>query len=811
MRNGTLRFCLLLSAILLNACGGEEPGGGEQIRAFTQQMQWFDGFVPFYHDAGKGRIYLLLDTTNEELLYQESLPRGIGSNDIGLDRGQLGADAALVRFEAAGDKVLLRQQNLRYRADSANDAERSSAQQAFATSVLWGFPVVARDGPQRLVDATDFLLRDTHGAARRLKAMGEGSFKVDPSRSAVYLPRSKAFPKNTELEAVVTLTGNDPGVHLQSVVPDPHAITVHMHHSFIELPDGEYAARRFHPQSGYWSVTYADYAAAIDDSLEQRWIPRHRLKKTTPGAALSGVKEPIVYYLDPGTPEPVRSALIEGAAWWAQAFEAAGFQDAFRVELLPEDVDPMDVRYNVINWVHRSTRGWSYGSSVKDPRTGEIIKGQVTLGSLRVRQDLLIARGLTSPFADGGSDEQAMEMALARIRQLSAHEVGHTLGLAHNFTSSAKDRSSVMDYPHPVAALESDDQITLAGAYATDIGAWDKRAIIYGYADFGAEDEAEALSRIISENRDLGFEFITDPDSRLVSDFHPRSHLWDNGADPLDELQRVLRLRNTALESFGPASLPKGSPFSDLQEALVPIYFYHRYQLEAVAKLVGGADYSYAMRENGLETAVIPVVAEQQRLALQGLSELLHPSNWVLRETLVNMIPPKAYGYRRNRESAPSRTGALFDPLTLAEAGVEQVITALLHPQRLARLSLQHARDQGQLSPSDLLTALHEAVLIPEHKGLEAGVDKRAISVLLAHWRSLLGDASLAPEVRADVRAALDDAHRLLRARQRKTSAYQNMYRYQMWLINEAFEGRYESMPVRDVAVPPGSPIGAGQ
>ncbi|MFT6771483.1 MAG: hypothetical protein ACJARU_001692, partial [Congregibacter sp.] len=494
MRQQFQALALLAVIALLAACGGSDPGGGERIREFSEGMRWEPGFVPFYHDTHKGRIYLLLDTSNSELLYQGSLPRGLGSNDIGLDRGQLGDSAALVMFEPAGDKVLLRRSNQSYRASSSNEAERRSVEEAFATSILWGFPVVARDGERRLVDATEFLLRDSHGIARRLKSRGEGSFKPDASRSAVFAPRSRAFPRNTELEAVVTFVGDNPGPKLRSVAPDPHAVSVHMHHSFIALPEAGFEPRTFHPESGYFAMGYADYSVPITESLEKRLIRRHRLIKKTPGAAVSDPVEPIVYYLDPGTPEPVRSALIDGASWWADAYEAAGFSNAFRVEMLPEDVDPMDVRYNVIQWVHRSTRGWSYGMSVVDPRSGEILKGHVSLGSLRVRQDLLIARGMTSAFADAGDDTATMDMALARIRQLSAHEVGHTLGLAHNFAASIRDRASVMDYPHPQMSLNEEGEVSLQDAYAVGMGEWDKRAITYGYAQFESPDsEAESL------------------------------------------------------------------------------------------------------------------------------------------------------------------------------------------------------------------------------------------------------------------------------------------------------------------------------
>ncbi len=802
-------FVLFLVAVMV-ACGSDNPGGGDRIRAFTEGMRWQAGFVPFYHDAAKGKVYLLLDASNRDLLYQGSLPRGVGSNDIGLDRGQLGDRAALVRFEPAGDKVLLKKVNLRYRADSPNEAERRAVEQAFASSVLWGFPVVARDGEQRLVDATGFLLRDSHGVGLRLKELEEGNFKVDASRSAVYPPRSKAFPRNTELEALITLVGTDPGPQLRSVVPDPHAVTVHMHHSFIALPEPGYQPRVFHPESGYWSMMYADYAVPITESLERRVIPRHRLEKKEPEAALSDPVEPIVYYLDPGTPEPVRSALLDGARWWADAFEAAGFRDAFRVEMLPEDADPMDLRYNVIQWVHRSTRGWSYGASVVDPRTGEILKGHVTLGSLRVRQDLLIARGMTSSLGDGGDDQAAMAMALARIRQLSAHEVGHTLGLAHNFAASIRDRASVMDYPHPLMALDDTGAVRLDDAYAVGIGEWDKRAIRYGYGQFEDEtQERESLAALLKDNREQGFEFISDPDSRSLRDLHPRSHLWDNGADAVQELERVMALRDAALERFGRQSIPLGSPLSDLQEAIVPVFLFHRYQVEAVAKRIGGLDYRYALNGDSSAIAASAVPSAEQRAAVEALLATLAPRALSLPESLIADIPPKAYGYQRNRESAPARTGAMFDPLSLAEAAVDHSLRALLHPERLARLTVQHALDEQQVSPDALFRQLQDRVLLAEFDGLEGAIDRRRGGLLLHHWRRLVADVQAAPDVRAAAHGALDRAARLMRARLRGRGAYTDFYRRELWLIERALEAPALPVEGEPAALPPGSPIGA--
>jgi hypothetical protein len=524
--------------------------------------------------------------------------------------------------------------------------------------------------------------------------------------------------------------------------------------------------------------------------------------------------EPIVYYLDPGTPEPVRSALIEGASWWAQAFAAAGYRDAFRVEMLPEDADPMDVRYNVIQWVHRSTRGWSYGSSVVDPRTGEIIKGHVTLGSLRVRQDLMIARGMTSPFADErdeGDDSAAMDMSLARIRQLSAHEVGHTLGLAHNFAASPRDRASVMDYPHPQMAMNDAGEIVLDDAYDTDIGPWDKQTIRYGYAQYAdADAEAAGLAAVLAENREQGFEFISDPDSRDVDDFHPRSHLWDNGADAVAELDRVMELRRAALARFGPDSLPANAPLSDLQEALVPVYLFHRYQVEAAAKLVGGADYRYALKGDASAPAVVAVSPQQQKAAVDALLRTLQPDALTLSTELLAQIPPKAYGYSRTRESAPSRTGALFDPVTLAEVAAGHSLEALLHHERLARLALQSSLDPAQLSPAALFARLQEAVLLEEYAGLEGAIDRRRGELLLQHWRRLFANPQVAPDVRAAARMALDNAARLMRSRHRSPAAYKAFYSYQLWLIEQTFDGAMQLPESKPTAMPPGSPIGGG-
>ena len=606
----------------------KQPEEPPPVADATEGYEHLPGFLDLFWDRRGGRLFLRIDAFDTDLLYIESLSAGLGSNDIGLDRGQLGR-THLARFERVGPKVLLVHQNTRYRALSDNEDERRAVADAFARSVLWGFEVAAEDEDGTvLVDATTFVLRDAHGVAARLQRSGQGSYQLDASRSAIHRAGMAAFPRNSELEGTQTFvlrsTDRGPGRWVSQVAPSPDAVTVRLRHSFVALPEAGYEPRRADPRSGYITTSYLDYATPIDAPLEASFIVRHRLRKRHPDAARSEAIEPIVYYLDRGAPEPIRSALLDGARWWNEAFEAAGYIDAFRVELMPEGADPLDIRYNVIQWVHRSTRGWSYGGSVTDPRTGEILKGHVTLGSLRVRQDFLIAQGLLSPFEDAGSSTEALsEMALARLRQLSAHEVGHTIGLVHNFASSAsgpEGRKSVMDYPHPLAELREDGTIDLSAAYDVGVGAWDELAILYGYADFAeGVDEAAELDTILRQTIDAGLHFISDEDARPVGGAHPLAHLWDNGRSAAGELRRVLSVRRAALDRFSERSVRVGEPLSGLEDVLAPLYLLHRYQTEAAAKVVGGVDYSYAVRGDGRA----PVSLLPPAMQLDALDALL--------------------------------------------------------------------------------------------------------------------------------------------------------------------------------------------
>jgi hypothetical protein len=775
----------------------------------TKDMEKSPGFLTYYWDAKAGKVWLEIDRWNQEFLYYLSLPAGIGSNDIGLDRGRLGGQR-VVKFTRVGPKALLIQPNYAFRALTSDADERRAVEESFAQSVFWGFEIVEMEGDRALVDATAFFLRDAYDAAGWLRRQQQGVFRFDASRSAFHLPRTRNFPKNTEVEVTVTLTADDPGPLVASVTPTPGAVTVRQHHSFVELPGAGYRPRAFDPRAGYFGGSFMDYSTPISEPIVKRFASRHRLEKRDPRAATSDPVKPIIYYLDRGTPEPIRSALLEGARWWNQAFEAAGYRNAFRVELMPEGADAMDVRYNVIQWVHRSTRGWSYGSSVSDPRTGEIIKGHVTLGSLRVRQDFLIAEGLLAPYERGQpADPRMQQMALARLRQLSAHEVGHTLGLQHNYIASTANRASVMDYPHPLVKLTAAGEPDISDAYAAGIGEWDKVAIRWGYQHFpeGANERAE-LDGILTAARARGILFLTDQDARPPGSAHPATHLWDSNANAVDELERVIRIRAAALSRFGERNIRERAPLASLEDVLVPMYLFHRYQAEAAAKVVGGLEYTYALRGDG-QKATAAVSGKEQRRALEALLRTIQPPFLQLPESLLALIPPRPVGYGRNREAFRIRTGMTFDPLAAAETAAHHTIGLLLNADRAARLVEYSARDRSLPGLAEVLDRLLAATWkAPRLPGLAGEIQRTVDNVALFHLAALAANERASGQARAMASLKIEQLRRWMAAAPAGDESQRAHFHFALATIKKFQEDPKPLAALRPLEPPDGQPIG---
>lgn len=810
-----LRLLLLSCILSFSATAQKLPSIVEKVNSFNKK----EGFITMYWDENAGKIWLEVSKLDSEFLYQTSLPAGLGSNDIGLDRGLLG-ETKLIKFSKTGRKLFILQPNYEYRAITSNANERRAVEQSFAQSILWGFTIEAETNNHYLIDATDFILRDALKAGIRLKQAQQGNFSLDKTRSAIYPQQTKNFPLNTEIEATITLTNNDGtiGNYVQSVTPSAEAITLRMHHSFIQLPDNNYQPRVFDARSSFINTAYFDFSTPVSEPIEKSFIIRHRLQKKDPAAAVSEVVKPIIYYLDNGTPEPIRSALLEGANWWGPAFEAAGFKHAFMVKILPDSADPMDIRYNVINWVHRSTRGWSYGASVVDPRTGEIIKGHVTLGSLRVRQDYLIAQGLLASFennaplgparsgTDGDGGDKMLKMALQRLKQLAAHEVGHTLGLVHNYASSINNRASVMDYPHPLVRLNEKGDMDLGNAYDNTIGEWDKVAINWGYREFAAgTDEKSALNEILSGAAKKGLLFIADRDARAAGGLHPYAHLWDNGSDPVDELKEVLKIRTKALAQFGEKNIRTGMPLAMLEDVLVPVYFFHRYQLEAVTKIVGGMNYTYALKGDG-QMITKPVSKEEQTKALDAVIGCIDPKVLLMPNEIAKLIPPRPTGYGFTRELFKKRTGLAFDVLAPAETAADYPLSFLFNSERMNRM-VQYEVQNGGLGLQEMInTLINKTWKAPRRTGMERLIQLQTEQVLLTYLLASGIDDNLSFAARGTVQKALTELKKYVEAKQRFNKDETLSAHY--ILMQERMESPEKARPTIHAAIPPGSPIG---
>lgn len=820
---------LLLCAALpgVSQAAGTPAAGAIPLLAGMRARQVL---LPIEWDAKAGKLHLGVPlterggTASAEYILADSLPNGVGQNNLGLDRGQietLGGTLSgwpkLVRFERVGPKLLLVQENTTFRTASTDPAEQLAVEQSFPPSILASFKIDEEADGFVVVDATEFSLEDLHGVAEVFAGAKQGSYHVDGKRSTVVPEFTKAFAGNTEIEAELTLVSDDPSKAqvLADVAPDVHAVTVHERLSFLKLPEPGFVPRRFSPRAGYFDLTYREMNTPLGVDVRQQFITRHRLQKKDPRCRQScEAVTPIHYYVDRGAPEPLRSALVEGCRWWDQAFQAAGWaKGTFLVDVLPADADPMDARYNIIQWVHRFNRGWSYGSEIADPRTGEILKGNVTLGSLRGRQDYLIAEALLAPYKDGrvpdAARDKALAMVLARIRQLSAHETGHTLGLMHNYAASTMphgpdETMSVMEYPHPWITLDKDGVPDVSHAYPVNIGAWDKVAIDYGYREFDrdgkAVEDAARLEAILHTAESKGVRYLSDADARPLGSASPIAHLWDNGTDAADELNRILTVRAAALRRFGEDTIREGTSTAQMEDTLVPLYLLYRYQAEAATKMIGGLDYRYTVRGDGQAAPVI-VSAEEQRKALAAVTGTLSAEVLTLPEPLLRQLPPRPPGLDRTVESFTSRTSVTFDPVATAESAADLTLSVLFQPARANRLIEYHARDGAQPTLGEVIdAALQAAAAGGSQQGLASVVSSAVKARVLEALFRLASSPETSFAAGAVVRAKLHE----LGAAQPADATGEEMKRR-----IAAFEHDPATFkPEPAIEVPPGMPIG---
>ena len=819
------RFLGLMSSLsLLTACGGFIESEGSNIESSTAStsVSFGDatkdtthkpGFFDLYIDEASGKVLAALPAPDEDglslkFIYATGLTAGLGSNPIGLDRGAFDS-GVIVAFRKVGNKVIAEQENWKYRATSDNPREQLAVRESFARSFLWSGEIseTADDG-SLLVDISGFLTRDHLGVVAAMSANPEGgSYAIASDRSLPDTSSALAFPDNVEIDAFLTLTSAKPGREARVTAADGRAVTLVQHHSFVRLPPEGYKPRKFDPRTGAIEVAYYDFSAALDAPIVTRLARRFRLEREDPNATSGPVKKPIIFYVDPGAPPQIRDALIDGAEWWADAFEEAGFEDAYRVEVLPEDAHPFDIRYNMIQWTHRQTRGWSYGGGVSDPRTGEMLKANVILGSQRVRQDRMIFEGLAGTGNTGtGAADDPVEIALARIRQLSAHEVGHTLGFAHNFAASSNDRASVMDYPAPYVQVAEDGSLDFSEAYGVGIGAWDIHSAKWLYTEFPeGTDEDDALDAIAEEAFEQGLRFVGDREARSVGTAHPHGAVWDNGGDPVEALREALDVRLIALSGFGARALDDGQPLADLHKVIVPVYLYHRYQVAAAAKLVGGVDYAYDVK-GGPAGPARPVPAADQRAALNALMVTLDPAELDLPDDLLNQMTPELGSFTPfigSEETFDSKADPLFDVLAAADTAADITISALLHPARAARLVEFRRRDAAMPGFEEVLTTVIEAVFQPALTDRQQTIAEVVQARLVRNLIVLADNEDASAAVRAIASGQLRD----LRLRIRGTD------RHSVWLrgmIND-YTSR-EAVPVALTParpdVPPGSPIG---
>ena len=789
------------------------------IAKFVDGMERKDGFVPLYWSPTKGKLYVEIARFGEEFLYLTSLATGIGIAGLDLDRGML-SDEYLARFERLGNRAILNLQHPRFRSTNPSPPHQRSVQESFPTSAVAGMEIVAEEGGRVLADITPYVITDVVNVRGELRASNEGSYSIDRERSGVYPERTRAFPNNTEIEATITLTSDQPGTRVRGHTPDARAITIRQHHSFVKLPEPGYRTRRFDPRVGVNGISYYDFARGFEDDYVVRLAARHRLQKKDPRAAISEPVKPIVFYLDAGIQEPYRTAFRQGIMWWNTAFEAAGYRNAIRVDDMPADMDPMDARYHVVQWIHRSQPSSSWGNSFVDPRTGEIIKAAVRMDSHRSIVDHNIFAGAAPGFAMPADDLEeswlasldttvdAQEFAMARRRQHAAHEVGHVLGFAHNFIASAYGgRASALAYPAPLIKL-TNGRIDLRDAYREGLGAYDTIAVRYAYTEFDPAVENDSLDAIILEADRKGIRFLTNPDEGIGSSY-PEGTTWVNGEDAVEELDRVLSVRRVLITEFDENAIRRGQPWSMMNRRFVSVYLHHRYTLDAAIKAVGGMQYRYGVRGDSVPATEI-IGPERQRRALGLVLRSIQPIELAIPEATLRLMAPRGFGGDTDQREFRSSAAPAFDQLGVARTLATMAVRGLLHPNRVARLAAFNARDARNPGVAEVIDLMVGRTWGgPPVAARERALRRVSERVVLDELARLALDNTATVEGRAGAEYGLRQIASTIRARGMGIGDDAAHRQLALADIDRVLTRRDAATPrTEPAAAPPGSPIG---
>lgn len=781
-----------------------------------------NGFIPFYWDASEGRVLMEISAFDQDVLYYVSAATGAGSVELPFDRGIM--ENSVIRFERAGRRVLVNQVNFDYRSVSGDAAHAEGVQASFPTSVLASLPVEAEEGGHVLVDATSLFMRDAANVEATLKRANQGSFKFDGTKSAFYPKRMKAFPENTEIETVATFSADNPGALVRNVTPDPRAMTMRIHHSFLKAPTG-YTPRAADPRIGVSAVRFHDYSKPFSQSPETAWVTRWRLEKKDPSSAMSEPKEPIVFYFDPAIPDPIRHAMKQGLLWWNKSFEAAGFRNAIEARDAPSDMDPMDIRYAYVLWINRDERGFSSGGTYRDPRTGEIIGSKTRMDSHRIRTvgnywDAYMGglpsdgSGITVADPDLLSQDRMgfmpagqRDMVLLRQALLTAHELGHALGFGHNFASSLNDRASVMEYPTPRVKVVN-GKLDLSESFMKSIGAYDTYMVRYSYTPLPAMQEAASLDATIKDMRANGILYVPNTD--------PRWTWYDDRATPVENLQEAIAARRIMVENYGPGLLQPGEPIGSLRNIrLWMAYLHHRYAIESGLRYIGGMYENIVVKgESTPPTEFIP--AKTQREVLGLLLEAIKPDNLSLPESLLAQLTPDP---GNNLEDLS--TSDVFDQLRAARILSALVLEPLFDGARATRMVSLAARQPDTLTLPEMVDAVMAHTWNARPDG---SVDGRALrrvtqQVALESMMILGGDDRASPEAQAYVLGQLDQLARDLEKRKDSDSVTVAFYRQSArnilnYLDNpKARAPKSASSPWGDAPrsrfpMPPGPPLG---